>query len=389
MEYNYKNAIDAQNRDLNRIDPCYGTTYIRHINGLYLAIENNEICLSRESFLWRIESCENERFYLGDFSGHDKFEYWYGKLQITVDTGYTEQHWRLYKNGNYIIIEHADSNLFLFVSNEENLVLKEKSVDNEGTYFCFEEPALTDGYPYLEVNSITNKIAIRFEPTILRIVNKEWLIVLANDLEKALFSFSRLVGFMPFPKIEIRTYANCDTWAHIFFDKPIVHINNREFEKEIIRLRKRKKRDVPFVMLHEISHLFDKASWIFEGEAIANFKIAYVLYELGYFASLNSQSDNQAFTYENYVNLLYEEHGKLDNVKCLFCSSLTAKLVEIVKIIGWEPFFKTFRNFPYMQESPKFQRFEMFISKISEYSNVDVRSMFEAEEWSSVEKNLS
>ncbi len=385
----YYNQPSIQNEESVKMLPCYGTTYIRHANGLYLAIEDNGICLSSKAFLWRVEVFEDDRFYLGDFSGHDKFEYWYGKFQITVDTGYTEQHWRLYKKGRHILIQHADSNLFLFHSTEENLTMKEKIHEDEGFCFFFEEPSLTDGYPYLEIHSTTDKIAIRFEPTILRVVNGEWLIEMANDLEKAMFSYARLVGFMPFPKIEIRAYANCDPWAHIFFGKPVVHINNEVFEKEIVRLRKRKVKGVPFVFLHEISHLYDKASWLFDVEAIANFKLAYVLYELGYNASLDVHSENQAFTYENYIELLREEHGTLDNVKSLFCSALTAKFVEIAKAVGWEPFFQVFRNFPDVQQLPAFGRFETFISTLSVYANTDVRSMFTSEEWHSVERTLS
>ncbi|MBQ8689627.1 MAG: hypothetical protein IJ515_04610 [Clostridia bacterium] len=371
------------------IEPCYGTAYIRHINGLYLSMKDGNICLSKERFLWSVEVFENDRFYLGEISGHDKFEYWYGKFQTSVDSGYTEQHWRLYTKGDNVVIEHADSNAFIFFSNEENLVLKDGSVDNDGYYFCFEEPALTNGYPYVEVNSITNKIALRFEPSILRIVNREWLIDWANDLEKAMYSFSRLVGFMPFQRIEIRTYTNCNSWGYIFYDKPIVHVNNKDMEKEVIRMRKLKTRDISFGVSHEISHLFDKASWIFEAEATANLKLAYVLYELGYTASLNVHNEGQTFSYDNYADLLYEEHGSLDNVKCLFSSALVAKLVKIAQNIGWEPFCQTFRSFPYMQEDPALVRFEMLINKLSEYSNTDVRAMFTDAEWSAVYSFLS
>lgn len=40
--------------DLMKLEPCYGTAYIRHLNGLYLAMNDSGICLSRDRFLWRI-----------------------------------------------------------------------------------------------------------------------------------------------------------------------------------------------------------------------------------------------------------------------------------------------------------------------------------------------
>lgn len=371
------------------IEPCYGSTYIRHINGLYLSMKDGIISLSKDRFLWSIESFENDRFYLGEITGHDKFEYWYGKFQTALDSGYTEQHWRLYNKDNKVIIEHADSNLFIFFSNEENLVMKDGNIDNEGYYFYFEEPSLTNGYPYIEVNSTTNKISLRFEPSILRIVNKEWLLDWANDLEKAVYSLSRLVGFMPYSRFELRTYTNCNNWGYIFYGKPVVHVNNKDMEKEVLRMRKMKKRDISFGMLHELSHLFDKWCWDFDGEATANFKLAYVLHELGYTASLNVHNDDQTFSYDNYVNLLYEEHGRLDNVKNLFCSSLTAKLVEIANVTGWDNVSKVFKTMPPIDNEPKYIRFETFINKLSEYSNLNVRAMFSDEEWDTIYNHLN
>lgn len=75
---------------IKSIEPCYGTTYIRHINGLYLVMKDSSLALSNERFLWRIESFENNIFFLKEISDHDLAEYWYGKFQIAVSSGYTE-----------------------------------------------------------------------------------------------------------------------------------------------------------------------------------------------------------------------------------------------------------------------------------------------------------
>ncbi len=93
--------------NIKKNEPCYGTTYIRHVNGLYLTMTDNTLSLSKERFLWKIGSFENDRFYLKDISGHNNAEYWWGKFQIAVDSGYTEQHWHLYyKNNNVIILSN-------------------------------------------------------------------------------------------------------------------------------------------------------------------------------------------------------------------------------------------------------------------------------------------
>lgn len=374
---------------LQIIKPCYGTTYIRHINGLYLNMNNGLLCLSSERFLWRIESFENNRFYLKEITGHDNAEYWYGNFQTALDSGYTEQHWLLHHKDNYIVLEHADSKLFVHFSTDENLVLKDGTLDDEGYFFYFEAPSLTDGYPYKEIISNTGKIALRFESTILNIVNTNWLKDWIDDLEKAVYSLTRLTGFLPFPRIEIRTYTNCNSWGYIYYGKPVVHINNKDFEKEIIRMRLLKKRDISFGALHEISHLFDKDHWLFEGETTANMKIPFVLKELDFSVSLSSHDKNETYTYDNYAIELYKEHGRLDNVTGLFSSSLAAKLTEIAQSIGWDAFSKTFINFPSIAHESRMFRFETFINKLSEYAQVDVRNMFTYEEWNAIARNLS
>ena len=373
----------------NKLKPCFGTTYIRHINGLYLGMKDNTLCLSNERFLWRIESFQEDKFYLKDIDGYYHAEYWWGNIQTAVDSGYTEQHWYLYKKDNLVLFEHVDSSKFLHYSNDNKLLICEENDNKEGFYFIFEEESFTDGYPYIEILSDASKIALRIEPIVLNFANKEWLKNWINDIERAFYSLARLVGFEPFNKIEIRGYTNCNTWGYIYYGKPIIHINKDCLKKEIIRMRQRKDRGISFGTLHELSHLFDKHYWTFEGEATANMKIAYVLNELGFKVCLSSHSNEESFTYSNYVEALYNEHGRLDNVKSLFCSSLAAKFGEIARVIGWDAFKETFRNYPTIENTSKVERFNMFIDKLSEYSNQDVRAMFNEKEMSTVIDTLS
>ena len=372
--------------NLQKLKPCYGTTYIRHINGLYLGMKDKTLHLSTERFLWKIESFENDRFYLKDINDKDIAEYWWNNIQVAPDSGYTEQHWYLHSKDNLILIEHVDTNKFLHYSINNELVVCEENDYKEGFYFMFENPSFTDGYNYIAIQSLTNKFSLRFEPRILNIVNQSWLKDWINDLEKAYYSLSRLVGFEPFPTIEIRTYTNCNHWGYIYYGKPIIHINKVCFENEIIRMRKRKVRDISFGALHELSHLFDKHYWIFDGEALANIKIPYVLQELDFIAAFDD--DRYTITHNNYVEELYKEHGRLDDIKGLFCSSLAAKFTEIATCVGWDVFSNAFKNFPALDSDDRVLRFETFINKLSEYSSRNIRSMFTDAEWNSVIKNL-
>ncbi len=374
--------------DFKILSPCYGTTYIRHINGLYLGIKDNTLLLSNERYLWRVEIFENNRFYLKDIDNHLQAEYWWGNFQIAIDSGYTEQHWNLYQNSNgLVLIKHADSNnSFIHCSNDDKLILCEENDNRDGFYFTFEDESFTNGFPYIEIKSTTNKISLRIEPEILTYANHNWLLDWANDLEKAVYSLNRLTGLMPFNTIEFRTHTNCNNWGYIYFGKPVVHINNTNMKNEVFRMRRQKVRDVSFGSLHELSHLFDKYDWNFDGEAFANIKIPFILYDQGFTVSLNN---GNVVNYYSYANGLYEEHGRLDNIKGLFCSSLAAKITEISYAIGWDAFFKTFRNFPNLENESKVVKFETFVQKLTEYSNKDVFKMFSDAEWDSVISNLS
>lgn len=373
-----------------KLEPCYGTAYIRHLNGLYLAMNDSGICLSRDRFLWRIESWENDRFYIRDMSGHDQLEFYGGRVQKALDSGYTEQHWRIYRgNNDFLFFEHADSDRFFLSCSEDNQPVMREGCNNESCCFTLEEDCLTPGYPYLEFSSKTRKLILRVESTVLYYANQAWLEDWLNDLERAYYSLSRLVGFYPFPQIEIRAYTNCNTWGYVFYGKPVVHINNTCLEQDIRRMRRFKNKDISFGTLHEISHLFDRECWVFDCEVTANVKLGYVLHELDFNASLSPQTDHAELNKRSYADELYREHGRLDHVKGLFCSALTAKLLEIADVIGWEAFVKTFKNFPDNGDMPRLKKFEVFMSLLGNYSGKDVRSMFTAAEWETVENHLS
>ncbi|MBR2651186.1 MAG: hypothetical protein IKD45_05950 [Clostridia bacterium] len=389
MANGYKNMRDEINRALSKFEPCYGTAYIRHMRGLYLAMDDKGICLSRERFLWRIEAWENDRFYIRDISGHDQLESFEKNVSKALDSGYTAQHWRIYNGGgDFVLFEHVNSNGFLACSEEDKPVIHD-GYNDESCYFTLEDECLTPGYPYLEFESKTRRIILRTEPTVLYYANEKWLLDWLNDLERVYFSFSRLVGFYPFPKIEVRAYTNCNSWGYIYRGKPVIHINNECMKNDIIKMRKCKNRFISFGTIHEMSHLFDKRAWQFDVEAIANVKLGYVLHELDINTTLLPETDYADLNRKNFADKLYDEHGKLDNVKGLFCSALTAKIVKVAEVIGWEPFMKLFRSFPEIDNESSLVKFKTFIQKLSEYSGKDVRSMFTAAEWRSVEQRLS
>ena len=74
------------------------------------------------------------------------------------------------------------NNSFIQYSIDNKLILCEENEYRDGFYFTFENESLTNGYPYIEIKSTTNKIALRIEPEILNYANYNWLLSWANDL---------------------------------------------------------------------------------------------------------------------------------------------------------------------------------------------------------------
>ena len=375
-------------KEKSLLSPCYGTAYIRHKNGQYFAIRDGLLCLSNTPFLWQIEAYENNRFYLKNSAGYMLAEYWWGTLKSAVDSGYTEQHWYLYTTcDGELFIEHADSQgKFLRKGEEGNLTIGECC---EESAFFLENASLTEGVPYIEVIGATGFISLRLDPTIYRLANRQWLQRWANALEDTAYAMSRLVGWVPAPRIEIRAYTNCSAWGYVFCPKPIVHVNRRCMEEDIEKMRQRDSLDLSFGVLHEISHLFDKANWMFDGEALANLKLPYALRIVGATASPAEFSAFETFSGDRLYESLYHLDGRIEERRGRFCASFSAKLMEVADKAGWNALAKTFYEMEHIEGESRFACFQRFLTCWGKHAGMDVYAMFSSREWEIIQEELS
>ena len=159
-------------------------------------------------------------------------------------------------------------------------------------------------------------------------------------------------------------------------------------ESEIARMRARNSKDLSFGTLHEISHLFDQERWLFEGEALANFKIPYALHICGATAAPADRSLDVRLNAKNFVEEMYRVDGRLEEDRGRFCASLAAKLIEIAETIGWNAVTKTFQTFPPIDSETRIRKFEIFISRLGEVSGFDVYAMISAREWEIIRREL-
>ena len=369
--------------------PFYGTTYLRHASGAYLAMEDQRLRLSRERFPLRLECFEGDRFYIVHRERREVAEYYGGTLNTAPDSGYTVQHWRLFATRDgALLIEHADRGMYLGMGEDGQLALLAAKTPTDAIRFYLEESAFTEGLPYVEVLSGDGHVALRVCPEVLSLTDRAWLASLADAVSEAASAMSYLTLFFPFPQIEVRAYTDCAEWGYVFREMPIIHVNRRAFLEDVEKMRRRDTRDVSFGLLHELSHLFDRERWMFDGEALANMKVAYALLRLGATAAPAEFPAEVTFNGNTLAEGLYSQDGRLADLRGRFFTSLSAKLMEIAGEVGWEAVRSAFIGFPNMNFSPRIERFSAFLDRIGEASGRDVRAMLSPEEWEVIRRNL-
>lgn len=147
--------------------------------------------------------------------------------------------------------------------------------------------------------------------------------------------------------------------------------------------------ETPF---HEISHNFDSYKWVFEAEALAIFKIYHYLDVSG-----------EAMAVCNYGQLINGGNGFMAYMKSdanrvsghinydasipqgIYSPyGLAYNLAKIKTQIGWEPFKQTFRYFHNLSSgdvpTTSIGKFNLFMTKLRDYSGQDVLTMFTSQE---------
>ncbi|MDO4719431.1 MAG: hypothetical protein Q4A78_02105 [Peptostreptococcaceae bacterium] len=159
--------------------------------------------------------------------------------------------------------------------------------------------------------------------------------------------------------------------------------------------------DITATPIHEISHNFDLPKWTFEPEALAYFKQYY------YFAMTNEKmavwttaTGRRSFTGREYKDYM-KSHAKRMLGHVNYDASvaqgvyspygLAYNLADIADRIGWEPFKKTFDYFHKMSNGTvhsNIDKFNLFMTKLREFSGQDVLSMLTDQEKQVYESKL-
>jgi len=210
-----------------------------------------------------------------------------------------------------------------------------------------------------------------------------------SHLDNAYLKYKDLVGTAPYNSSKIgimSSHIYSGYWAiagnPIQWNQPYVY-------NEIVKCNTND--NWSFGILHEIGHDFDQSGWNWDAEFWANTKMYYVVEQL------NGKVDQNGIYYvgsqlQNFYKT--DASGSYDNTiaKGTFSGDgLTYCFIRIKNIVGWDAFKNTFRYFTSSGVNPstKVAKFDLFLDKLTEYANYDVRSTFSTGELNTIRNYLA
>ncbi|MBQ8398824.1 MAG: hypothetical protein IJX08_02525 [Clostridia bacterium] len=252
--------------------------------------------------------------------------------------------------------------------------------------------ALTEGCDrYVEWRSEGGIFTVRMGPDILQRakISSERMQEWANDMEKTYYSYIELTGFIPYQHIIFKAYESEEYPGYVMGDYMVISADMVFMYDDIAKMALREKkcnvRDYNFLMLHELGHMFDMGmQWKFEGEAMTDIKIGYVLYD-----NPEAVAAPSGYNYQNYFNSeslieCYNDcagHKKMNGKYDIFRTA--AIFNEFGVMDNWESMKKTYHWFVESGFKAKdaTEMLEKYVEKLSEYSGKDIRSMINDKEW--------
>ena len=368
-----------------------GSRYtLQNADGKYLAASGDALTLSDKPFAWYALPAagdsftlrpDNKRAYMLDVSNA-----WFeegNRVGICDGTGHDAQHWKLYQSGRdtWQLVCSLHPELALSVSSGGAALQKR---GNAGTNWQLTLVG-TERDNYMEIEGRSDVITMRLERRVLDILSRARLQKWVNDLETAYADYAELTGWQPYEHIYLNMYDKQEFWG--FVDgTDTIHIDADEIYEDLSLNFARRKNDWNFGLLHELSHLFElkEQPWDFHAEVLADYKLAYVMTKNNCAAvPADWYGDKREYTGWDVIDV-YRGDGPLKDTLTVF--SLSGKLSEVMKEIGWDAAKQTFRSYPDTTNLTPEDNFTLFINLLSQYSGKDVRAMFTDAEWANAMK---
>ena len=368
-----------------------GSRYtLQNADGKYLAASGDALTLSDKPFAWYALPAagdsftlrpDNKRAYMLDVSNA-----WFeegNRVGICDGTGHDAQHWKLYQSGRdtWQLVCSLHPELALSVSSGGAALQKR---GNAGTNWQLTLVG-TERDNYMEIEGRSDVITMRLERRVLDVLSRARLQKWVNDLETAYADYAELTGWTPYRHVYINMLAPETAWGYAC-EGGIIQIDADCIYEDLSLNFARRKNDWNFGLLHELSHLFeaDSRPWDFHAEVLADYKLAYVMTKNNCAAvPADWYNDKREYTGWDVIDV-YRGDGPLKDTLTVF--SLSGKLSEVMKEIGWDAAKQTFRSYPDTTNLTPEENFTLFINLLSQYSGKDVRAMFTDAEWANAMK---
>lgn len=359
----------------------------RNGSGRYLAASGSTLTASDQPYAWYLAGtqirCGDSRTLMLDISNA-----WYeagNSVGLCEETGSDAQHWTLKDcgDGQFLIVSAAHPEFALCAGSGGYCIKNVKDAGESDRWRI--ECVKTDRVKYFAVEGSRGVITMQAQHRLLDILSRARLQKWVNDLETAYADYAELTGWQPYEHIYLNMYDKQEFWG--FVDgTDTIHIDADEIYEDLSLNFARRKNDWNFGLLHELSHLFElkEQPWDFHAEVLADYKLAYVMTKNNCAAvPADWYGDKREYTGWDVIDV-YRGDGPLKDMLTVF--SLSGKLSEVMREIGWDAAKQTFRSYPDTTNLTPEENFTLFISLLSQYSGKDVRAMFTDAEWANAMK---
>lgn len=363
----------------------------------YLSSRERSVVLSQTPTLWDLQEtarghyvCANESGLLLDIDNAHVVQG--TTVKLWTETGYDVQIWTVFTNpnGSVSFLYCGDHRYCLGFSGQSAVLQIRKPGDplQEWIPLAINGPRNT-----FFAESRSGTVSLMLPQNIETVISSARLQLWANHLETAYKSYGELVGNLPYTRITVKSvktppdpsYAG---WAIPNVNK--VHIKESFLFKDLEQMARRKC-DWNFCALHEMSHLFDfNMPWNFEGELMADLKLAYVLEKNNAAAALGTTYDADCY-YGADIAIAYEKMSR-DFSQSYDIFGCTKRFLDFQKKVGWEPFRRSFHRL-YANRSQygnisNTEKFYLFIRTLSAFSGENAANIFSPQEWNAILKSL-
>ena len=359
----------------------------RNSKGQYLAASGRALAASDQPYAWYLAGtqirCGSNRALMLDISNA-----WYeagNSVGLCEETGSDAQYWTLEDcgDGRFLIVSTAHPEFALCAGSGGYCIKNVKDAGESDRWRI--ECLKTDRVKYLAIEGSRGVITMQAQHRLLDVLSRARLQRWVNDLETAYADYAELTGWQPYEHVYLNMYDKQEFWG--FVDgTDTIHIDADCIYEDLSLNFARRKNDWNFGLLHELSHLFElkEQPWNFHAEVLADYKLAYVMTKNSCAAvPADWYGDKREYTGWDVIDV-YRGDGPLKDTLTVF--SLSGKLTEVMKEIGWDSARQMFRNYPDTKNLTPAENFELFIRLLSQYSGKDVRAMFTDAEWANAMK---